>query len=89
MYTEILTPGPVGAISIFKKARIVILCITFQSCVMHKVDLEVKLINLSKDKVYVGELYDCDSCGIMQDVRLYCSHGNDTTFFPRILNGGG
>ena len=89
MYAEILTPGPVGATSILKKTLIVILCITFQSCVMDgRADLEVKLINLSKDKVYVGGLVDCDSCEIMQDVRLYCSHGNDTTFFPRMLNGG-
>jgi hypothetical protein len=87
MHAEILTSEPVQGSSILKKVLIVILCITFQSCVMDNVDLEVKLVNLSKDKVHVGELYECDSCGIMEYVKLYCSHGNDTTFFPRMLNG--
>jgi hypothetical protein len=77
-----------GAIRIMKKAIIVILSVVFQSCVMHSVDLQVKLVNYSKNKVYVGELYDCDSCIIMKYVKLYCTHGNDTTFFPRLLNAG-
>lgn len=55
---------------------------------MHTMDLQVKLINHSKNKVYLGELYDCDSCGIMIYVRSYCAHGNDTDLFPRLLNAG-
>jgi len=52
-------------------------------------DLNVTIINKSKNKVYLGEaFYGCDSCGIMKDVRLFCVHGNDTTYFPRILNAG-
>jgi hypothetical protein len=60
------------------------------SCVFEtKEDLNVTIINSSKYNVYVGESYfRCDSCGIMTDVRMYCTDGNDTTFFPRLLNAG-
>ena len=59
----------------------------FSACVMDpRADLQVKLVNHSKNRVYVGELDGCDSCQIMIDVRLYCSHGNDTNFFPELLN---
>ena len=72
-----------------KKIIILILSITLQSCLFETANnIQVKIVNTSKNEVYVGELYECDSCGIMQDVRLYCSHGNDTTFFPRLLKGG-
>jgi hypothetical protein len=71
-----------------KKLFILFICVCFSSCLFESQnDLNVTIINSSKVKVYVGEsYYGCDSCGIMKDVRLYCSHGNDTTFFPRLLN---
>lgn len=73
-----------------RKLYILYLCAFFSSCVFEsKNDLNVTIINSSKSKVYVGEAYySCDSCGIMKDIRLYCTHGNDTTFFPRLLNAG-
>ncbi|MFD0749882.1 hypothetical protein ACFQZS_06995 [Mucilaginibacter calamicampi] len=73
-----------------KKIYIIILCTLLSSCLFESPsDLNVTIINNSKNKVYVGQaFYSCDSCGIMKDVRLYCSHGNDTTFFPQLLNAG-
>lgn len=73
-----------------KKITILSLCALISSCVFESSnDLKVTIINNSNGAVYVGEaFYSCDSCGIMKDVRLYCMHGNDTTFFPRILKAG-
>jgi hypothetical protein len=73
-----------------KKVCILILCALITSCLFESQnDLKVTIINNSKNEVYVGEaFYSCDSCGIMKDVRLYCMHGNDTTFFPRLLRAG-
>ena len=73
-----------------KKIYIVFLSTLLSSCLFESPsDLNVTIINNSKNKVYVGEAsYECDSCGIMRDVRLYCSHGNDTSFFPQLLNAG-
>ncbi|HVW98379.1 MAG TPA: hypothetical protein VHA56_20600 [Mucilaginibacter sp.] len=73
-----------------KKIYILILCVLLTSCLFESQSgLNVTIINNSRYKVYVGEaFYSCDSCGIMKDVRLYCMHGNDTTFFPRLLKAG-
>jgi hypothetical protein len=73
-----------------KKLHSLILCALFSSCLFESQnDLNVTIINKSKTTVYVGEaFYSCDSCGIMKDVRLYCMHGNDSTFFPRLLKAG-
>ena len=66
----------------------VFLCIFFSSCLTRSAELKVKFINHSKSKYYVGELYDCDSCGIKIEIKQYCSNPNDSTYFPRVLMAG-
>jgi hypothetical protein len=65
------------------------LCICLSSCVMHSSELKVNFVNHSASRFFVGELYDCDSCGIKQAMKLYCSNQYDSTYFPKILMAGG
>lgn len=79
--------GQVGAINVLKKTIMIILFIHMQSCVMEpRGDLKLKLVNLSKDKIYVGNLYECDSCEIQRDVRFHCSNRKSDPPMLRILN---
>jgi hypothetical protein len=64
------------------------LCIFVSTCVMHSSELKVKFINHTKSNFFVGELYDCDSCGIKLAIKLYCSNQYDSTYFPQILKAG-
>src|SRR5258708_11362793 len=83
---EGLIHGPAGAINILKKIIIMFLFIHLQSCVIDKADLRISIINLSKSKVYVGELFGCDSCGIQQSFKMHCSCRNcDPPMIP-VLN---
>jgi hypothetical protein len=81
-----LIRGQAGAINILKKITIFFLFIHLQSCVIDKADLRISILNLSKSKVYVGELYGCDSCTIQQDFKMHCSCRNcDPPMLP-VLN---
>ncbi|HEY9259749.1 hypothetical protein [Chitinophaga sp.] len=53
---------------------------------MDKSDLTVRIINKSKSKIYVGALFGCDSCSIMQDVRAYCLRGANESAYPKVID---
>lgn len=64
---------------------IIFFCILSQSCVMQKSDLMVEVINKSGHQIFVGELQDCDSCTINQDVSDFCLSGATKAHFPKVI----
>ena len=73
---------------LFEKITLVILVIHLQSCVMHRSDLKLKIINLTNTNVYIGSLssYGCDSCEIKRDVGFHCSEKDVDSSMLRTVN---
>lgn len=46
-----------------------LLCV--QSCVMHVPGLKINVVNLTNNRLYIGGLYNCDSCEIKRDIEIY------------------
>jgi hypothetical protein len=69
------------------KISVLFLLILSQNCVFHKSPLQLKIINKSNDRIYIGPiLSSCDSCDRERDVRSECTYKNSNQRMIRVLN---
>ena len=62
---------------ISKLSYLIFLFTGIQNCSCQSSQLNIKIINLSNKRLYVGNLLsNCDSCDIKRDVRFQCNYKN-------------
>lgn len=60
---------------ISKMRYLIFLFVGIQNCSCQSPQLNIKIINLSNNRLYVGNLLSsCDSCDIARDVRFQCTN---------------
>ena len=75
------------AIDPTKTLFLILVLSNFYSCVFEKSDLKINIVNLSKEKIYIGGLgLDvCDSCIIMRDIKWFQQSDKSEQLILRIL----
>jgi len=66
---------------------LIFLFVGIQNCACQSSQLNIKIINLSNKRLYVGSLLSsCDSCDIARDVRFQCTNKDSDPPMLRMLN---
>jgi hypothetical protein len=66
---------------------LIFLFVGIQNCACQSPQLNIKIINLSNKRLYIGNLLSsCDSCDIERDVRFQCANKDSEPPMLRMLN---